>query len=121
MEQGTCVSQGGTVAAESPAGCQFNDAPAECCIAPAPKPNPTTCAEAGGTCASISGCLMAGGYFTATNYDCSFPGTCCVANATCGAPTIECCGDGVLYNAACQGGQFVCVVGSPVHRGTCKI
>ena len=121
MEQGTCVSQGGTVAAESPAGCQFSDAPAECCITPAPKPNPTTCAEAGGTCASISGCLMAGGYLTATNYACSFPVSCCVPNATCGAPTIECCGDGVRYNAACQGGQFVCVVGSPVPRGTCKI
>jgi len=64
---------------------------------------------------------MAGGYFTATSYECSFPASCCVPNSACGAPTIECCGDGVLYKAACQGGQFVCVVGSPVARGTCKI
>jgi len=121
IDQGTCVSQGGTVAAESPAGCQFSDALAECCLTPPPKPNPTTCAEAGGTCTSVSGCLMAAGYFTAASYDCSFPVSCCVPNATCGAPTIECCGDGVVYKAACQAGQFVCVVGSPVPRGTCKI
>jgi hypothetical protein len=120
-EQGTCASQGGTVATDSSAGCHFGDVAAECCIAPAPKPNPTTCAEAGGTCTSVSGCLMAGGYFTATRYDCTFPGTCCVSNATCGTATIDCCGDGVIYTAACQGGQFVCVVGSPVPRGTCKI
>jgi len=120
-EQGTCASQGGTVAVDSPAGCHFGDVTAECCIAPAPKPNPTTCAEAGGTCTSVSGCLMAGGYFTASNYNCTFPGTCCVSNATCGTANIDCCGDGVIYTAACQGGQFVCVVGSPVPRGTCKI
>jgi hypothetical protein len=50
MDRGTCTKQGGTVAAESPAGCQFSGGPGECCIAPAPKPNPTTCAEAGGVC-----------------------------------------------------------------------
>ena len=118
-EQGTCAKQGGSVAAESPAGCRFSDVLGECCITPAPQPNPSTCAEAGGTCTSIAGCLMAGGYFTATNYDCASPGSCCVPNATCGTATIECCGDAVVYNAACQGGQFVCVVGSPVPRGTC--
>jgi hypothetical protein len=118
-EQGTCAKQGGTVTAESPAGCRFSDAPGECCVTPAPQPNPSTCAEAGGTCTSIAGCLMAGGYFTATNYDCASPGSCCVPNATCGTATIECCGDAVIYNAACQRGQFVCVVGSPMPRGTC--
>jgi hypothetical protein len=121
VQQGECTKQGGTVATESPAGCHFSDGPAECCITPAPQPNPTTCAEAGGTCASVSGCLMAGGYFTASNYECAFPGSCCVPNASCGSATIDCCADGVVYSAACQGGKLVCVVGTPVPKGTCKV
>ena len=121
VEKGTCANQGGTVAAESPGGCKFGDVPAECCITPAPKPDPATCAEAGGICASIAGCLMSGGYFTATGYECSSPGSCCVPHGSCGDKTIDCCTSSVLYNAACEGGKFVCVVGSPVPVGTCKV
>ena len=119
MDQGTCAEQGGTVSTDSPAGCSFADGPGECCITPTPKPNPTTCAEAGGSCTSIAGCAMAGGYFTSTNYECVFPVACCVPNASCGTATIECCGGSTVYKPACQGGKFVCVVGTPVPKGTC--
>jgi hypothetical protein len=63
---------------------------------------------------------MAGGYFTTSNYECAFPGGCCVSHTACGDQTIDCCGDNVRYNSACEGGKFVCVVGSPVPLGTCK-
>lgn len=123
VAQGECAIAGGSVAATSPGGCFFNDGPAECCVPTAPKMNPTTCAEAGGLCAPIGGCLDAGGYFTSTTAGCDMGGsfTCCVPNAQCGEQTIECCEPMTVYNPNCDEGMFVCPLGMPVPKGTCKV
>lgn len=121
--QDTCAMAGGTVAADSPGGCFFDDGPAECCIPPAPKPGAMTCADAGGLCAPIGGCLDAGGYLTSNDAGCEFQGNfaCCVPQAQCGPQTIECCTDSAVYNPTCDDGMFVCLDGMPVPFGTCPV
>jgi hypothetical protein len=123
MPQGACAQAGGTVPASSPAGCFFSDGPAECCVPPAAEPSPTTCAQAGGLCAPIGGCLDAGGYFTSTNAGCNAGGSyaCCVPHAQCGEQTIDCCTDMTIYRPACDGGKLVCTLGMPFPKGTCKV
>ena len=123
LPQGACATANGTVAAMSPAGCAFDDGPAECCVPPAPKMNPATCAEAGGLCAPIGGCLDAGGYFTSTNAGCAMGAsfTCCVPHGQCGDQTIECCEPQTVYNPSCDKGMFVCQFGMPVPKGTCMV
>lgn len=123
LPQGACAPAGGTVAAGSPAGCFFDDGAAECCVPTDPKMNPTTCAEAGGLCAPIGGCLDAGGYFTSTTTGCDMGAsyTCCVPHKQCGDQTIDCCEPQTVYNPSCDNGKFVCQVGMPVPKGTCKV
>lgn len=123
MAGGSCASAGGTVPASSPGGCAFDDGPAECCVPPAPKPSPTTCAEAGGLCAPLGGCFDAGGALTSTTAGCDLPPpfTCCLPHSICGDATIECCTDTTIYRPSCDGGKFVCTLGTAVPAGTCKV
>lgn len=119
--QGGCADAGGSIAANSPGGCEFADGPAECCIPPAAKPGAKNCADAGGLCAPIGGCLDAGGYFTSIDKGCDFSGNfaCCVPHERCGEQTLDCCTDTAVYSPACNEGEFQCMTGDPVPRGTC--
>lgn len=127
MDSGICVGAGecapanGTVAPSSPGGCFFDDGPAECCVPPAPKPDAMTCADAGGLCAPIGGCLDAGGYLTTIDAGCDFQGlfACCVPHDRCGDQTFECCDGQAVFNPSCDNGMFVCSVGTPTPIGTC--
>lgn len=121
MGAGTCAPAGGTVAPSSPGGCFFDDGPAECCVPPAPLPDAMTCAEAGGLCAPIGGCLDAGGYLTSIDAGCEFQGNfaCCVPHDRCGEQTIECCDGPTVFNPTCDAGVFVCPAGVPMPIGTC--
>jgi hypothetical protein len=123
ISQGLCEQANGTVVGSSAAGCASDNVAAECCVPPAPQPNPMTCAEAGGLCASIGGCLEDGGYFTSTNAGCdSGPGsTCCVPYVRCGEPTIECCHSSWVAYPSCDNGELVCTSGDPVPTGTCEV
>ncbi|WP_235880455.1 hypothetical protein [Polyangium aurulentum] len=120
----SCARDNGTVAASSPAGCDVDGVPAECCVPPLPQQNPTTCAEAGGLCTGIGGCLAAGGHYTSTDAGCDDrPGiVCCVPHDRCGEETIECCmGSWVAY-PTCDNGMLICPMGgTPVPKGTCKV
>ena len=113
LSKGTCATTGGKVTAD-PGGCHFDDGPAECCVPPLPNPGGKTCADLGGICTPIGGCLSADGHFAAED-SCTDPGqACCVPFAACGPETIKCCEGGTTFRPACdQNGKVVCVVGQP--------
>lgn len=114
---GMCAQAKGTIAATSPGGC---DGLGECCIPPAPMPNPTTCAEAGGICTGVSACLQSG-YFAKMNAGCdNHDIPCCVPWTQCGPEIVECCTDTASFHPSCDKGEFTCVQGSLMYSGTCK-
>jgi hypothetical protein len=121
VPQGACAAASGAVPPESPGGCFFDDGTAECCVPPAAKDNPTTCAEAGGLCAPIGGCFDAGGALTTIDGGCDMGASyaCCVPHSACGDATIECCDGAAAFRPACDLGEFVCTVGDAVPVGTC--
>jgi hypothetical protein len=118
--KGACTGGGKTVVSDAN-DCHFDDATAECCKPPAPKPNAETCADRGGLCASISGCFQAGGHLTPTTSDCkAVPSyACCVPFDYCGPENIDCCSGQTVFRPACDNGTLKCTVGEPKPKGTC--
>ena len=118
IEADFCVPSGGAVVGAGPGGCP---AGWECCAAPQPAEDGTSCSDFGGICTTIGACTLAGGYLTADKDSCGdLPTVCCVPHSLCGDVTIDCCADyAPLYKPACVRGSLVCIFGDPRPVGTC--
>jgi hypothetical protein len=81
------------------------------------------CGAVGGECMGIGECLNSGGQSTPPEIACEggIGVACCVPYERCGEVDIECCSDGTTYRPACDGDQFVCVVGEQFPLGGCPL
>ncbi len=108
-----CTDFGGTWLKAFDRECDFSDGPGFCCVPPAPKPSGDTCADFGGVCTPVGGCLReeVKGHFAPPA--CSpVPMVCCVPDGSCPEPRPVCCDATATYRATCSRGTYVCPSGS---------
>jgi hypothetical protein len=103
-----CSSGGGTVASAFDGDCLFSDGAGTCCIPPAPAPSGDSCADQGGICTPVGGCLRDEIQGHLTTARCPNLQACCVPAAACPEPRPNCCGEGVTFRASCVRGDYVC-------------
>ena len=104
------ASGGGTVRAEFDGECVFDDGPGTCCVPPAVKPSGDTCADYGGVCAPIGGCLReeVKGHFAPPSCGFNPSFACCVPASACPEPRPVCCSETATFRASCARGTYQC-------------
>jgi hypothetical protein len=69
----------------------------------------STCAMAGGTCATISDCGYGVGHIANSQYECSGNSVvCCLPQSACGEESFACCSGTNTFRPLCGGGSLAC-------------
>jgi hypothetical protein len=104
-----CAAAGGTPLPPFDKDCAFDDGPGTCCLPPATKPSGDTCADHGGLCAPVGGCLREGVDSLFAPPKCGAPPmVCCVPPASCPGPRPVCCDATATFRASCDRGTWRC-------------
>jgi hypothetical protein len=106
---GDCSAGGGTPLPQFDKDCGFDDGAGSCCLPPGPKASGDQCADHGGLCAPVGGCLREGvdGLF-ATPACGAPPLVCCLPPSSCPGPRPVCCDTTATYRASCDRGTWRC-------------